>query len=775
MAEHLPQQLWPGWETVRLIGRGSYGAVYEIRRSLGGEEERAAVKHMSIPQDEQEIRELRLAGYDDGSLRLHFDELKEKILQEYGTMARLKGCGNVVYCDDIRTTPHADGFGWDINLKMELLTPLLELLGRTQSENIALRLGRDMARALAACHREKVLHRDVKPQNIFVNREGSFKLGDFGVARTMEGTGSASARTGTFRYMAPEVYNGQHYGPRADLYSLGLVMYWLLNDRRSPFVPAPPALPRSEDEERSRQRRLRGELLPPPRHGSEELKKIVLKACAFDPQDRYASAEELLRELEKLSAAQQRRENRPAPAKSAEWQSPAAKRTETQKSAEKEKDKPSAAPAKSAPAAHQTENKPAAAKAGAEKIEQRGKKAPGKKKNGLILAAALALVLLLAAGALLLRPRGPQLKALEELDQEAAALLDEGSSCVGYYRLNGRSGESVTLRIPVAADLEGTSLSLWTLAADGQQSRAELPVQNGAITAELPGGSRALLLAPTEALSEEGWGAWEDALPRGRELDEQAQAVKESRIRVRESCFSQDPNLAGWNLEGKAEAEYGPWSPWQLTEIEEAEDLETETGTVYRSREKESTTSQTPLGEDWELQNTEAEYGDWGDWSEWSESAKAQSDSCNVQTRTQYRWVKETMYVGTNGGGWRVTETGAWADDEASAMSSAPEADDAFQRIQTQTRTLYRFQERSVRYTYTYVRWSQWSEWTGETIEPAENREIETAQGWRSRERTAQSGYRYSRWGDWSDWQQSLALPDEEYETESRLRYRCRG
>ena len=59
MAEHLPQQLWPGWETVRLIGRGSYGAVYEIRRSLGGEEERAAVKHMSIPQDEQEIRELK--------------------------------------------------------------------------------------------------------------------------------------------------------------------------------------------------------------------------------------------------------------------------------------------------------------------------------------------------------------------------------------------------------------------------------------------------------------------------------------------------------------------------------------------------------------------------------------------------------------------------------------------------------------------------------------------------------------------------------------------
>jgi serine/threonine protein kinase len=294
------KSIWPGWETVRIIGRGSYGAVYEVRRHFGGTEERAAVKCLSIPQDPGEIRELRLSGYDQESLTRHFAELKDKLRQEYETMVRLKGNENVVACEDLRVEQHADGIGWDVAIRMELLTPLLDSLGERADESRVLRLARDMARALAACHGENIVHRDVKPQNIFVDRQGRYKLGDFGVARTMEGTGSATMRTGTYRYMAPEVFNGQHYGPRADLYSLGLVLYWLLNDRRSPFVPPPPHLPRLEDEERARARRVAGQPIPPPAHGSPALQRIVLKLLAFDPKGRYQSAGELLRELENV-------------------------------------------------------------------------------------------------------------------------------------------------------------------------------------------------------------------------------------------------------------------------------------------------------------------------------------------------------------------------------------------------------------------------------------------------------------------------------------------
>ena len=294
--------LWPGWKTVRLIGRGSFGAVYEIERRIGsdGTVEKAAVKEISIPQSQADIDEMRLGGYGDRSVTAHFQGIKERIEQEYTAMARLKGAANIVYCDDIRSIQHDDGIGWNVYIKMELLTPLMNAIN-PPNEDKALKIGTDVCRALVMCARAGIVHRDIKPQNIFVSRDWTCKLGDFGVARTMDGTSSASVRTGTYDYMAPEVYNGQHYGARADLYSLGMVMYWLLNDCVGPFLPRTATPPTMEMKTAARDRRFRGEKLPPPAHGGAELKGIVLKACAFDPQERYQSAEEMLRALQKLS------------------------------------------------------------------------------------------------------------------------------------------------------------------------------------------------------------------------------------------------------------------------------------------------------------------------------------------------------------------------------------------------------------------------------------------------------------------------------------------
>ena len=109
-------------------------------------------------------------------------------------------------------------------------------------------------------------------------------------------------KIGTYKYMAPEVYNNNPYGHSADIYSLGLVLYWLLNERRMPFLPLPPAKLKAGMEEEARERRLRGEPLPAPAHGSKALQAIVLKACAFDPAERYHTAAEMLQDLEKLGA-----------------------------------------------------------------------------------------------------------------------------------------------------------------------------------------------------------------------------------------------------------------------------------------------------------------------------------------------------------------------------------------------------------------------------------------------------------------------------------------
>jgi serine/threonine protein kinase len=298
MTEKTP--IWPGWETVRLIGRGSFGAVYEIRRSVFGETERCALKYISIPQSESEIRDMKSEGMDAGSITSSFEERARDIVNEYRLMMQLNDCPNVVHCYDVESIQKDDGFGWDIYIRMELLTPLTELLSETRdfAEADTVKLARDIGTALRDCGRLNIVHRDVKPQNIFVSKDGRYKLGDFGIARISEMTGTATARVGTYSYMAPEVYNGERYGAAADVYSLGMVLYWLLNERRPPFVTVKTA----EEKSAALRRRMRGEAIPAPAHGSAALKGIVLKCCAFDPKDRYRSAEELLRELDAVGA-----------------------------------------------------------------------------------------------------------------------------------------------------------------------------------------------------------------------------------------------------------------------------------------------------------------------------------------------------------------------------------------------------------------------------------------------------------------------------------------
>ena len=298
MQNSFPAPPWPGWSTTALLGRGGFGAVYEIERDNFGSVEQAAMKVITIPQNDSDIQELYADGYTVESVSERYTEHMKSIVHEYSMMARLKGCANVVYCDDVYQQRHDDGVGWDIFIRMELLTPLPKALAAEYDEAAAIRLGADLANALRVCQGQKIIHRDIKPQNIFVSADGTCKLGDFGIAKVTERTMSGT-KIGTYKYMAPEVYHDAPYGAAADVYSLGMVLYWLMNERRAPFMPLPPAIPTHEQEEQAKARRFAGEPLPPPKHGSAALKALVLRCCAYDPADR-PGVEELLEQLTDL-------------------------------------------------------------------------------------------------------------------------------------------------------------------------------------------------------------------------------------------------------------------------------------------------------------------------------------------------------------------------------------------------------------------------------------------------------------------------------------------
>lgn len=294
---------WYFEENCREIGSGSFGSVFRVVR-YDTHVRPSALKIIAIGNKE-ESRTLRFQGMSDADIWNYYEQMAEDIKQEYELMSELKGCDNIVSCEDFKAYRCKDRIGYDIMIRMELLMPLInygEVTKREIGEKEIVRLGIDICKALEKCQVKNIIHRDIKPENIFISQYGNFKLGDFGIARTMERTDMLMSRKGTKIYMAPEVYNTQPYDKTADIYSLGVVLYQMLNDNYPPFLTKQTA--KSGDaRDRAFIRRINGEELPEPAHGSRRMVDIILKACCFQKEGRYQNPQDMRMDLEQLPIA----------------------------------------------------------------------------------------------------------------------------------------------------------------------------------------------------------------------------------------------------------------------------------------------------------------------------------------------------------------------------------------------------------------------------------------------------------------------------------------
>lgn len=290
--------VWNGWKIEALIGEGSFGKVYRVTKEEFGHSYESALKIIRIPQNNADVTAVRNEGMNDASVVSYFYDMVEDIVSEVALMSELRGNSNIVSYEDHSVVEREDEFGWEIYIRMEMLTPLYEYLrDHTMSVNDVIRMGTELCSALELCQKNKVIHRDIKPENIFVSRQGNFKLGDFGIAKQMEKTHTEMSAKGTFTYMAPEVYKGLPYDASVDLYSLGIVLYRLLNNNRAPFMPPYPEPIRYSDKQKANDLRLGGDPLLPPCNAGGDLALAILKACAFDPKDRFESPGEMKKAL----------------------------------------------------------------------------------------------------------------------------------------------------------------------------------------------------------------------------------------------------------------------------------------------------------------------------------------------------------------------------------------------------------------------------------------------------------------------------------------------
>ncbi|MGH7608130.1 MAG: serine/threonine-protein kinase, partial [Gemmatimonadales bacterium] len=171
------------------------------------------------------------------------------------------------------------------------------------AEDTILRLARDIASALDFAHRQGVIHRDLKPDNVLIRSDGAAVLTDFGIARAVSGyvaSTGVNMTIGTPHYLSPEQAQGRHVDHRVDFYALGVTLYkaacgevpftatdWFELARMHVEDP-PPAL-----------RRKRPEL-------SKRFERVVMKCLAKHPDDRYPNGAELRADLDEVDQKRRR-------------------------------------------------------------------------------------------------------------------------------------------------------------------------------------------------------------------------------------------------------------------------------------------------------------------------------------------------------------------------------------------------------------------------------------------------------------------------------------
>ena len=236
------------------------------------------------------------------------DDIRKRAESEIENMYLLNDCPHIVHCNNhaIKDVTNASGdvVAVDILIQMDLYTCLVNYLAEYEElyENEVIKLAEQIGLALKAAHNRGIIHRDIKPSNIFINDNGDFLLGDLGVSKRFNAD-CFLTKTGTEPYIAPEIWKGDGtnaYTTTADIYSLGIVLYMLMNDNYLPLVDE-----NSSWSETSKDiiDRIMGKDFEAPRHGCEEFKKVIMKSCEYDTTKRYLDINDFLADLKAAHAS----------------------------------------------------------------------------------------------------------------------------------------------------------------------------------------------------------------------------------------------------------------------------------------------------------------------------------------------------------------------------------------------------------------------------------------------------------------------------------------
>ena len=289
------------WYTEKQLGSGTDGKVFSIyRERYDGTRERSVLKIIRLGENRGDIKTF---DPNENIVIENEEEYYSTIIS--GITENIKAVmdsdkgKHIVRYEDFELRKASDGKGRLILLKLEEMRSLADLLkdfSFTLEET--LRLGISVCKSLIKCRSfGGYIYPNLKPENILFDRNGVCKLGDLGTFSLLEPAKTSIAYKRTQYYMAPEIIRTGRMNNTADTYALGLVLYMLSNRGRLPFAEPYPEKVTINALNEGVQKRAAGEKFPEPQLASDELKKIIAKACATKPNERYFTPEQMLSDL----------------------------------------------------------------------------------------------------------------------------------------------------------------------------------------------------------------------------------------------------------------------------------------------------------------------------------------------------------------------------------------------------------------------------------------------------------------------------------------------
>ncbi len=253
-------------------------------------DERYIVKTISIPASQVQLEALLLTGAypDEDAAKGYFKELARGVRDEVEILDRLSAQRGFLPYTKYQIVPMEEGVGYEVFLISPYKRSLSQQFKSGPLTHLsAVNMGIDLCAALSVCREAGFLYVDLKPGNIFLDENQEYHIADLGFVDLNSLKYASLPDRYRSDYVPPEVSDAYAtLNTTMDTYALGLVLYQVFNNGQLPFD--------SEEDRKNLMERLEnGDALPPPAYADYEMAEIILKACAFHPEDRWSTPNEM--------------------------------------------------------------------------------------------------------------------------------------------------------------------------------------------------------------------------------------------------------------------------------------------------------------------------------------------------------------------------------------------------------------------------------------------------------------------------------------------------